>query len=132
MPLLSLLASDEKQHVEALEGTIKKLGAKPVAMPTLLVVVRLCIQFAPRRMPAFAKAKIGKGEPLGFAPKLCPQAQSDPFSDKVNYYLGATVAQPTFFRLGRIDEHAFHVPSFFGHGALGARLRPSRHGVVNL
>jgi Ferritin-like domain len=33
-PLLSLLASDEKQHVEALEGTIKKLGGKPVAMPT--------------------------------------------------------------------------------------------------
>src|ERR1700709_907423 len=32
--LLPLLASDEKQHVEALEGTIKKLGGKPVAEPT--------------------------------------------------------------------------------------------------
>jgi hypothetical protein len=32
-PLLSLLASDEKQHVEALEGTIKKLGGKPVKKP---------------------------------------------------------------------------------------------------
>jgi rubrerythrin len=32
--LLPLLASDEKQHVEALEGTIKKLGGKPVSMPT--------------------------------------------------------------------------------------------------
>jgi rubrerythrin len=32
--LLSLLASDEKQHVEALEGTIVKLGGKPVAKPT--------------------------------------------------------------------------------------------------
>jgi Ferritin-like domain len=31
--LISLLASDEKQHVEALEGTIKKLGGKPVAEP---------------------------------------------------------------------------------------------------
>jgi rubrerythrin len=31
--LLPLLASDEKQHVEALEGTIKKLGGKPVAKP---------------------------------------------------------------------------------------------------
>ena len=31
--LVSLLASDEKQHVEALEGTIKKLGGKPVAEP---------------------------------------------------------------------------------------------------
>src|SRR6201991_5367741 len=31
--LLPLLASDEKQHVEALEGTIKKLGGKPVKKP---------------------------------------------------------------------------------------------------
>ena len=31
--LIPLLASDEKQHVEALEGTIKKLGGKPVAKP---------------------------------------------------------------------------------------------------
>jgi Ferritin-like domain len=33
-PLIKMLASDEKQHVEALEGTIKKLGGKPVAKPT--------------------------------------------------------------------------------------------------
>ena len=31
--LIPLLASDEKQHVEALEGTIKKLGGKPVSEP---------------------------------------------------------------------------------------------------
>lgn len=31
--LLPLLASDEKEHVEALEGTIKKLGGKPVSEP---------------------------------------------------------------------------------------------------
>ena len=31
--LVNLLAEDEKQHVEALEGTIKKLGGKPVAEP---------------------------------------------------------------------------------------------------
>jgi rubrerythrin len=31
--LLPLLASDEMQHVEALEGTIKKLGGKPVSKP---------------------------------------------------------------------------------------------------
>jgi rubrerythrin len=31
--LVSLLAKDEQQHVEALEGTIKKLGGKPVAKP---------------------------------------------------------------------------------------------------
>jgi hypothetical protein len=33
-PLVKMLAGDEKQHVEALEGTIKKLGGKPVARPT--------------------------------------------------------------------------------------------------
>ncbi|HJZ37517.1 MAG TPA: ferritin-like domain-containing protein [Solirubrobacterales bacterium] len=33
-PLIKMLAGDEKQHVEALEGTIKKLGGKPVAKPT--------------------------------------------------------------------------------------------------
>jgi rubrerythrin len=32
--LIPMLASDEKQHVEALEGTIKKLGGKPVSEPT--------------------------------------------------------------------------------------------------
>jgi serine-rich repeat adhesion-like glycoprotein len=31
--LISLLAKDEQQHVEALAGTIKKLGGKPVAEP---------------------------------------------------------------------------------------------------
>jgi rubrerythrin len=31
--LISLLASDEKQHVEALKGTIEKLGGKPVKEP---------------------------------------------------------------------------------------------------
>jgi rubrerythrin len=31
--LVNLLAKDEQQHVEALEGTIKKLGGKPVAEP---------------------------------------------------------------------------------------------------
>ena len=32
--LLPLLASDEKQHVAALKGTVEKLGGKPVAEPT--------------------------------------------------------------------------------------------------
>lgn len=31
--LIELLAKDEEEHVEALAGTIKKLGGKPVAMP---------------------------------------------------------------------------------------------------
>jgi hypothetical protein len=32
--LIPLLAGDEKQHVEALKGTVEKLGGKPVAKPT--------------------------------------------------------------------------------------------------
>src|ERR1700761_8635964 len=32
-PLIKMLAGDEKQHVEALAGTIEKLGGKPVAGP---------------------------------------------------------------------------------------------------
>ena len=31
--LLDLIAKDEQQHVEALSGTVKKLGGKPVAKP---------------------------------------------------------------------------------------------------
>ena len=41
-------------------------------------------------------SKIGIGDPLGGAKALCPQAQNDPFSRKVNYYLGATLRQPVF------------------------------------
>ncbi len=41
-------------------------------------------------------SKIGIGDPLSGAKALCPQAQNDPFSRKVNYYLGATLRQPVF------------------------------------
>ncbi len=41
-------------------------------------------------------SKIGIGDPLAGPKALCPQAQNDPFSRKVNYYLGATLRQPVF------------------------------------
>ena len=41
-------------------------------------------------------SKIGIGDPLSGAKALCPQAQNDPFSRKVNYYLGATLRQPVY------------------------------------
>ena len=41
-------------------------------------------------------SKIGIGDPLSGAKALCPQAQNDPFSRKVNYYVGATLRQPVF------------------------------------
>lgn len=44
-------------------------------------------------------SKIGIGKPLDGAPQLCSQAQSDPYSTRLNYYLGATLSQPVFFGL---------------------------------
>jgi outer membrane protein assembly factor BamA len=50
-------------------------------------------------------SQVGAGRPLRFAPDLCPRAKSDPqFSDRVDYYVGATVAQPAFFRLNRVPS----------------------------
>jgi outer membrane protein insertion porin family/translocation and assembly module TamA len=44
-------------------------------------------------------SKIGIGRPLGGAEDLCPKAKRDVFSDRLNYYLGATLRQPVFFGL---------------------------------
>ncbi|CAN5718708.1 hypothetical protein BH23GEM1_BH23GEM1_05890 [soil metagenome] len=44
-------------------------------------------------------SKIGVGAPLDGARDLCPQAKSDPYSSRLNYYVGATLRQPSFFRL---------------------------------
>ncbi len=60
-------------------------------------------------------SKIGIGRPLDGAKDLCPQAKSDPYSSRLNYYVGATLRQPSFFGLrtvptitvysGRISEY---------------------------
>ncbi len=42
-------------------------------------------------------SKIGTGKPLDGAQSLCPQAKNDPYSERLNYYLGATWRQPVFF-----------------------------------
>ena len=45
-------------------------------------------------------SKIGVGPQFGGMRRLCTsEAKSDPFSDKVNYYLGATLRQPVLFGL---------------------------------
>jgi outer membrane protein insertion porin family/translocation and assembly module TamA len=49
-------------------------------------------------------SRIGIGDPLGGAPALCPQARDDIYSDKLNYYVGATVRQPRLFRLRRVPS----------------------------
>ena len=44
-------------------------------------------------------SKIGIGRPLSGVEDLCPAAKRDVFSDRLNYYLGATLRQPVFFGL---------------------------------
>ncbi len=41
-------------------------------------------------------SKIGVGDPVSGLDALCPQARRDPFSSKLNYYVGATLRQPVF------------------------------------
>ncbi|HEX9219987.1 MAG TPA: BamA/TamA family outer membrane protein, partial [Gemmatimonadaceae bacterium] len=44
-------------------------------------------------------SKIGIGRPLDGAPGLCPAARKDVFSNRLNYYAGATLRQPVFLGL---------------------------------
>ncbi len=44
-------------------------------------------------------SKIGIGRPLDGAPGMCPQAKKDVFSNRLNYYMGATLRQPVFLGL---------------------------------
>ncbi len=47
-------------------------------------------------------SKIGAGDPFSGLSALCPQARRDPFSSKLNYYVGATLRQPAFSGLRAI------------------------------
>ena len=44
-------------------------------------------------------SKIGIGKPLDIARDFCPQIKRDPYSDTLNYYVGATLRQPVLFGL---------------------------------
>jgi outer membrane protein insertion porin family/translocation and assembly module TamA len=54
-----------------------------------------------RRVELSARAsKVGLGAPADFAPALCtPALRVDPFSERLNYYLGASLTNRTFFGL---------------------------------
>ena len=53
-----------------------------------------------RRLDVNARvSKIGIGQPLDGLPGMCPQAKKDVFSNRLNYYLGATLRQPLFLGL---------------------------------
>ena len=53
-----------------------------------------------RRVELSARAsKIGIGAPVNFAPSLCSGAlRKDPFSEKLNYYVGSTLSNTQLFR----------------------------------
>jgi outer membrane protein insertion porin family len=58
-----------------------------------------------RRLELTARvSKIGVGDPLDGARDLCPQAKSDPYSSRLNYYVGATLRQPSFFGLRTVPS----------------------------
>ncbi|MBU6367442.1 MAG: hypothetical protein KJT01_14610, partial [Gemmatimonadetes bacterium] len=54
-----------------------------------------------RRVELSARAsKVGVGAPADFAPGLCaPALRVDPFSERLNYYTGASISNRTFFGL---------------------------------
>jgi outer membrane protein assembly factor BamA len=53
-----------------------------------------------RRLDVNARvSKIGIGKPLDGAPGMCPAAKKDVFSNRLNYYMGATLRQPLFLGL---------------------------------
>ncbi len=54
-----------------------------------------------RRLEISARAsKIGVGEPVNFAPALCaPAVRRDPFSERINYYVGSTLTNSQLFGL---------------------------------
>jgi outer membrane protein insertion porin family/translocation and assembly module TamA len=55
-----------------------------------------------RRLELTARvSKIGSGEPLRIQDfnRICQQARQDPYSDTLNYYIGATLRQPVLFGL---------------------------------
>lgn len=54
--------------------------------------------WAPRLDLTARVSKIGIGHPLNATRDLCPQARSDPYSDTLNYYVGATLRQPAVTR----------------------------------
>lgn len=47
-------------------------------------------------------SKLGIGDPLSGLDALCPQARRDPFSRRLNYYVGASLRQPAFSGLRAI------------------------------
>ena len=88
-------------------------------------------------------SKIGRGEPLGFAPSLCADAvRSDPFSDRLNYFVGATTdltdlfgrkvtPQVTLYSESRSESFAYRRDTPIGaRMSIAAPLTPTLTGTT--
>ena len=71
-----------------------------------------------RRLDVNARiSKIGIGEPLNGAAGLCPAARKDVFSNRLNYYAGATLRQPLFFGLRTVPTLTVYTQSVSEYNA---------------
>ena len=87
-------------------------------------------------------SKIGIGQPLDWQPNLCPAAKKDVFSNRLNYYAGATLRQPVFLGLRtvptltiysqRISEYNAYLRTTSVGGAASVIWRGLTRTPVNL
>ncbi|MEA3246967.1 MAG: BamA/TamA family outer membrane protein [Gemmatimonadota bacterium] len=76
-------------------------------------------------------SKLGIGEPLTGAADLCPQAKADPYSQDINYYVGASAGRPAVFRdfapsLTVYSERRSEYKSFLRTTPIGGTLALAR------
>ena len=87
-------------------------------------------------------SKIGIGRPLDWSPEMCPAAKKDVFSNRLNYYAGATLRQPVFLGLRtvptltiysqRISEYNAYLRTTSVGGAASVIWRSQTRTPVNL
>ena len=87
-------------------------------------------------------SKIGIGRPLDWSPGMCPAAKRDVFSNRLNYYVGATLRQPVFLGLRtvptltiysqRISEYNAYLRTTSVGGAASVIWRSQTRTPVNL
>jgi outer membrane protein insertion porin family/translocation and assembly module TamA len=87
-------------------------------------------------------SKIGIGRPLDWSPEMCPAAKKDVFSNRLNYYAGATLRQPVFLGLRtvptltiysqRISEYNAYLRTTSVGGAASVIWRGQTRTPVNL
>src|SRR5690242_2741599 len=87
-------------------------------------------------------SKIGIGRPLDWSPAMCPAAKKDVFSNRLNYYAGATLRQPVFLGLRtvptltiysqRVSEYNAYLRTTSVGGAASLVWRSQTRTPVNL